>query len=91
MTPRDDRPREDRPRDDKPVAARKPRRPAREAEAEPQELGLDPDMLPPSIARTLAADDSDDVAAEAPKPRRRLPPRRNRDEGSGDEALEAVG
>jgi hypothetical protein len=88
--PREDRPRDDRPREDKP-AAKRPRKPARAVEAEAEEVGLDPDMLPPSIARTLAADDSDDVAAEAPKPRRRLPPRRNRDEGSGDEALEAVG
>ncbi|QZH74011.1 MAG: DUF4167 domain-containing protein [Erythrobacter sp.] len=96
--PRDDKPRDDRPREDRSVADKPARRARKSAETEDMvenDGGLDPDMLPPSIARTLAADDSDDVADEAPKPRRRLPPRRNRDQGnedgSGDGALEAVG
>lgn len=68
---------------------RKPRAPRRKvSETSPVENdgGLDPDMLPPSIARATDAEGNDN---DAPKPKKGLKPRRKpKDDG---EALEAVG
>ncbi|RJY10355.1 DUF4167 domain-containing protein [Aurantiacibacter aquimixticola] len=68
----------------KPKAARKPRKKSGPSDAVENDGSLDPDMLPPAIAR---ANDGDDDGEKKPaKPRAR---RRPKDDG--EEALEAVG
>ena len=75
----------------KPKPARKPRAPRKKAgsaDAVDNDGSLDPDMLPPSIAR--ASDDEAAADADAPKPAKGLRPRRRPRDDDG-EALEAVG
>lgn len=75
--------------DDDAKPKRKPRQPRKKAVDDnvvDNDGGLDPDMLPPSIAR--ASEDND--ADEKPKARRGLKPRR-KPKDDGEEALEAVG